>query len=35
MILDIDNPLLTYVLKYFGSYQAIVETDEYGGFLFN
>lgn len=30
MILDIDNPLLTYVLKYFGSYQAILETDEDG-----
>lgn len=30
MILDIDNPLLAYVLKYFGSYQAILEKDEDG-----
>lgn len=30
MILRIDDPLLVYVLKYFGSCQAIIDTDEDG-----
>lgn len=30
MLLNIDNPLLTYVLKYFSSCQAIIDTDKDG-----
>ena len=30
MALTSEDPLMTYVLLYFGKYQAIKDTDEYG-----